>query len=112
MKKLVYIAGPYRSDQEWQVWDNIMMARDYAVAVWKAGGVPITPHLLSMLMGGVLPIEEFLEGDCEIIKRCDAFFLVGAWQGSKGALVEKKFAEEKGIPIFMTMTDVKIFLKE
>lgn len=109
--KLIYIAGPYRNDTEYKVWQNIMFARDAAIQVWRDGGVPIVPHLNSMLMGGIVPIEQFLDGDCEIIKRCDALLIIGLWSTSRGSLVERKCAEDNEIPVFTLLGDVREFIK-
>ncbi len=110
--KVIYIAGPYRHDDEWMVWQHIMQARDYAAMVWRAGGVPVTPHLNSMMMHGLLPIEKFLEGDCELISRCDALLLTGDWQSSEGSLFEKAFAETNSIPVFTTMGSLRDYLEK
>lgn len=110
--KLIYVAGPYRNDIEHRVWQNIMLARDVAMQIWQAGGVPIVPHLNSMLMGGLVDIEQFLKGDCEIISRCDALMLIGLWNSSEGSQIERRFAEEKDIPVFTLMGDVRDFLRD
>lgn len=76
MRKLIYVAGPYRGKSESEVWRNIMAARDIAAEVWKKGYVAICPHLNTMLMGGILPDKRWLEGDLEILRRCDGIVLV------------------------------------
>jgi len=42
--KLIYIAGPFRADTLFGIEKNVMMAREYAAAVWAAGAVGICPH--------------------------------------------------------------------
>ena len=100
--KLLYIAGPYRDDTENGVFENIIAARDVAtfVASIQKDWFPVTPHLNTMFMGGVREDEYWLEGDLEIIKRCDAVLLMDDWVYSKGARKEKDVAEEFGIPCF------------
>lgn len=105
--KLIYLSGPYRSSfGEHGVWSNIMAAREAAIDVWKMIAVPICPHLNTMLMGGAihsnveLEVKLFLEGDCEIISRCDAVLMLPGWERSKGSNIERDFALKKDIPVF------------
>ena len=102
MKKrpVIYIAGPYRGPSEAVVFCNIIFARDMAMEVWKLGAIPLCPHLNSMLMGGVVPDQDFLDGDLVLLDRCDAVYAIRGWQQSAGAKREVEFANSKGIPVF------------
>lgn len=110
--KLIYVAGPYRASSENMILANITRARYWATLIWKAGGVAICPHLNSFLMGGVVPVETFLEGDKEIISRCDAILMTGAWRESEGSVIEWNHANRIGKPILTSMAQVRDFLKE
>lgn len=109
--KVVYISGPYRSSIELEVFKHIMQARDTGMLIWKAGGIPLIPHLNSFLQGGLIPIEEFLEGDCILVERCDAVLMIGLWHLSEGSLMEKKHAEKCGIPVFTLMSSLREWLE-
>ena len=113
MAKVVYIAGPYRSPLgEHQVLTNIMHARDAALFVWRNGGVAICPHLNTFLFGGAfgLPDKTWLDGDLEIISRCDAIFMVSGWEGSDGSKKELEWAGNCGLTKLFTYEQVIEFL--
>lgn len=98
-KKVYYIAGPYRTDTEHGIVENIRKAETVAIKVWKAGHVALCPHLNSSLMGGVVEDKAFLDGDIELLYRCDGIVLVDGWSKSKGTMAEIAFAIKNFIPI-------------
>jgi len=98
--KLVYIAGPYRADTENGVHENIEAARKVAVEVWKLGAVAVCPQLNSAYMCGVVPVERFLEGGLELVRRCDAVMLLRGWRGSIGSQSEFNLSVRLRIPQF------------
>lgn len=100
-KKVIYICGPYRSGNgEWFVKKHIREAERIAELVWVAGGVALCPHKNTQWFGGLVPDEVFLEGDLELLRRCDAVLTVPGWEGSKGAFAEVEFAQNHNIPVF------------
>lgn len=100
-KPLVYIAGPYRAATEALVFANILKSRDAAIFLWRAGFAPICPHLNSLLMGGVVTDSDFLQGDIELLARCDAILLLADWNSSEGASGERNFAVRERIPLLV-----------
>lgn len=101
-KPVVYIAGPYRGKSESDVFKHIINARKWAIIVWTGGGIAICPHLNTAFFGGVagLPDQVWLDGDLEIIKRCDAVLVIPASESSVGTQAEIQHAERQGIPVF------------
>ncbi len=98
--KIVYIAGAYRNHDMNGVWNNIMQARATARKIWKLGLVVICPHTNTILMDGDdIPPEVFLEGDLEILRRCDAIFMLRHWTESMGARKEWELAKELSMPV-------------
>lgn len=97
--RVVYIAGPYRSDCENGVFENIIKAREVAVKLWEKGYAVICPHTNSFFMGSRLGDDKFLKGDLEILERCDIIYMLSNWQESKGARLEFEKAKELGIEI-------------
>jgi len=98
--RVVYIAGAYRDSGENGVWENIMRARTVARQLWYMGLIAICPHTNSIMMGGNdLPPEVFLEGGLEILRRCDAIFMLRNWKESIGAQKEWELAKELDIPV-------------
>jgi hypothetical protein len=113
--KVIYIAGKYRDERgEFYVRCNIREAERAALFVWQFGGVALCPHKNTAGLGGAhgIPDKTWLDGDLELLHRCDAIWLLPGWEESKGARVEKDFARALLIPILVDQADVLKFLKE
>ena len=111
--KVIYIAGRYRDERgEYYVRCNIRDAERAALCVWKFGGVALCPHKNTAGFGGAwgMPDRIWLDGDLELIRRCDAVWMIPGWQSSSGARGEKEFAESLGIPVFTDQGDVLEYL--
>lgn len=110
MSKLIYIAGPYRSSSEYGVLRNIQRAQEAAAEVWKLGLYALCPHANSAFFGGITSDEQFLDGGLEMLRRCDAVYLVPIdavrYNRSKGTLAEVAEAERLDIPIFNSLGDL------
>jgi len=103
MRTVVYIAGPFRGDHAYAIRRNIRRAEAAALEVWSLGMVALCPHLNTANFQGVLPDQVWLGGDLELLRRCDAILLVSGWQESEGAKREEQEAEDRGIPVFVTV---------
>ncbi len=110
-KKVIYVAGPYRAKARYLEFSNLLSMYSWALLVWQVGGIAIAPLLNTWGMDDAVSCDEFIDGDCEIVRRCDAVLMTGAWQESIGALREKKTAEEVGIPVFTMMSQIRDFVK-
>lgn len=97
---LIYIAGPYRATNAWEIEQNIRRAEELALRVWEAGYPCICPHTNTRFYQGALPDSDWLEGDLEILKRCDAVLLTPDWAASFGARNEVAAAKRLGLPVF------------
>jgi hypothetical protein len=106
--KVVYVAGKFRStnpdgtSNAWGVCQNVRAAEEVGLAVWKLGHAALVPHLNTAHFQDAdgLPDKLWLDGDLEILRRCDAVVLVPGWERSKGALAEITAANQLGIPVF------------
>ncbi len=98
--KIAYVAGPYRAKTIQGVVENIRRARELALRLWKLGYAVICPHSNTAFFDGVCPDSVWLEGDIEILKRCDLVVLVDGWENSAGARREVEVAAAHGIPIY------------
>jgi hypothetical protein len=100
VKAIVYIAGPYRSLKgAYGILENIMKAKKVAERYWKKGMIPICPHMNSALMDGVVSDRVFLEGDIQILRRCDKIVLMQGWEKSIGVAGELREAKKLGLEI-------------
>ena len=100
---IIYIAGPYRATSEWGVTENIRRAEEAAIAVWKLGHVALCPHKNTAYFGGICPDETWLQGDLELLTRCDAVYFIPGWEKSSGCRVEHERAIWLDIPIFLSL---------
>lgn len=117
--RVVYIAGKYRGKTHdgasyTEIHRNILTAREWAIRVNELEGViALTPHLNSyhMELDGRPDPEFWYNADLELLRRCDAVFLIPNWTESRGAILEKKFAEENNIPTFTNTSSLAAWLK-
>uniref|UniRef100_A0A6M3JHD9 DUF4406 domain-containing protein n=1 Tax=viral metagenome TaxID=1070528 RepID=A0A6M3JHD9_9ZZZZ len=98
--KIIYVAGKYRAKTEWALEENIRHAEREAVKLWQHGWAVICPHKNTAHFGGVCTDATWLDGDLEILKRCDAIYMLAGWDLSSGARAERELAKSSGIEIF------------
>ena len=108
--KLVFVAGKYRAKTEWEVFQNIRSAEALALELWRLGLSVICPHKNTEMFGGAAPDDMWLKGALEMVRRCDALVCLPDWEKSEGARGEVNLAEEIGIPIFFSLSEVKEWL--
>jgi hypothetical protein len=97
--KIAYIAGAYRSETISGTVKNIRAAEYVAIKYWKKGYAVICPHKNTALFDGLMPDKTWLDGDIEILKRCDVIVMMQGWEDSTGSKAEHFFALRNGIEI-------------
>ena len=102
--KLIYIAGPFRASNSWEVERNIRRAEGLALKVWRAGAACICPHANTRFFQGAGPDSVWLEGDLKIVRRCDAILTTSDWMKSTGARHEVVLAQRLELPVFHAYT--------
>ena len=110
--KLIYIAGPFRASNAWEIEQNIRRAEAASLEVWRMGAACICPHTNTRFFQGAAPDDVWLEGDLEILSRCDAVLLVGDWKSSTGTKREITKAFSSRIPVLRNLDEVKAWLQE
>jgi len=100
--KLVFVSGPYRGQAMIDIHKNIMNARTLSIKLWQRGYAVICPHMNTAHFDGLCHDDVWLNGDLEILRRCDAIAMVDGWQDSEGAVEEYKLAVELGKEIVDT----------
>lgn len=95
---IIYISGKYSGNIE----ENIEIARKVAIELWEKGYSVVCPHLntVHFELDCKCVYEDYINGDLEILARCDAIIMLQGWNGSNGATMEKEFAKSLGIPIY------------
>lgn len=117
--KIVYIAGPFRSSNPdgksnaWGVQQNVMRAMARALEVWRRGHAAVCPHSNTMFFQDADGCVDavWLDGDIEILRRCDAVLTVEGWRQSKGATKEVELAKRWGKPVLETVDELERYLE-
>ena len=110
--RLIYICGPFRAPTAWQVEQHVRRAEVLALAVWKLGAVAVCPHTMSRHFHGEMEDWHWLQGDLELLARCDALITVGNWEESVGALGEVAYARDQDIPVFHALDTLAEWLTQ
>ena len=97
--KVVYIAGKYRSECANGIHDNIEAARKSAIKWWSRGFAVICPHLNTAYFDGACKDSVWLDGDLEILSRCDIMVVLPSWKDSSGTQAEIEFAHNNNIAV-------------
>ena len=108
--KLVYVAGPFRGASSWDIEENIRRAERLALEVWRSGAACICPHTNTRFFQGAADDAVWLDGDIEILIRCDAVVMTDDWQRSSGARAEEEVARKNGLPVFYSIGDLRDWL--
>ncbi len=93
--KVVFISGKYRGD----ISANIAHARAASIRLWQHGYVALCPHMNTAHFDGMCPDSVWLAGDIEMMKRCDAVYMLSNWKDSEGARNEFDIANRLGMEI-------------
>lgn len=109
--RLVYVAGPFRGPTHWEVEQNIRRAEALALEVWRLGAACICPHTNTRFFDGAADDRVWLDGDLEILRRCDAVMLTPDWPRSAGARAEVEAAREWGLRVFETVDALAAWLE-
>ena len=110
--KVIYLASPYRAKDEWGVWTNIVSAHLAAKQLWSKGWACISPVSNTSFMGEVGDFNKWMDGDLEILSRCDALCLNYGWERSEGCRMEHDKAIELGLIIYFGPDNVSDLTKE
>ena len=110
INKLIYLAGPYRSDTVYGIRQNIRRAEEIALEFWKRGVPVLSPHKNTALFDGAADDSVWLDGDLIMLARCDVLVLLPGWEKSSGTKTEKGRAETARMPVFEIKDNVRTTL--
>lgn len=108
--RVIYIAGKFRGSSSWDMEQNVRAAETLALEVWKLGAAALCPHANTRFFHGAAPDAVWLDGDIEMLNRCDALLTVDHWTHSAGATAEVSHAVSRGIPVFQSLGDLAAWL--
>ena len=108
--KVIFISGPYRAANHWEIERNIFDAREWAAEIWSMGAVAYCPHANTAHFDGLCPDDVWLGGNLEMLRRCDAILMMKLWRVSEGACAERELAITMGLPVFYSLCGITNWL--
>jgi len=105
MEDVIYVAGPYTAEHDYDRLRNIEEASRVTAKLWAMGVYALCPHKITAFFGGLCPESVFIEGGLEFLRRSDAVVLVEGWEVSGGTLGEIREAMKLGIPVYEGVDD-------
>jgi hypothetical protein len=109
--RVVYIAGPYRAETAWQIEENVRAAERWILPLAEVGVIGWPPHATFRWFHGTMTDRWWLEATKELMRRCDAVFLVPGWHRSVGTHGEREEAAARKMPVFDRLEDVARWVK-
>jgi hypothetical protein len=94
--KVIYIAGAFRAKTQWGIMQNVRHAEDASLRLWKDGKVVVCPHTMTQHFQNECEDKVWLDGCLELVKRCDAIYMLKGWEDSEGSRAEWKLASDLG----------------
>lgn len=106
MKKLAYIAAPYRADSFAEVLANVDLAKEYGKWAWEKGFIPLVPHVNSEVIFGIMASEDsvIVDYDLRLLEVCDVL-IIATERITKGMETEIEFCRQKGIEVLEKIGD-------
>lgn len=98
-KGVLYIAGPFRAPNTWEAEQNIRRAEELALRLWRKGYAVLCPHTNTRFFHGAATDAVWLNGDLDLLSRCDKVVVLPNWKRSMGAVGEVDFAIANNIPV-------------
>jgi hypothetical protein len=104
----VYLSGPMTAKQGYTVEQNVHAGLRAHLDLLQRGIPNFCPHL----GGGYpsawtdVPWDAWLEYDLAVIDRCTHLLMLPRWETSAGALKEKAYAEQRGVPVLFTLDEL------
>ncbi len=98
--KVIFVSGPFRAATQWEIERNVRHAEGVSLDLWRKGYVVICPHTMNRHFHGAAPDYVWLESDMELLRRCDAIYMLCDWSLSEGAIAEYREALRLGIPVY------------
>lgn len=97
----VYLSGPMTAKHGYIVEENVTAGVKVALELMAAGVPCMVPHLWGGFPSAwtAIPWEAWLEYDYASIDRCTHVVMLPRWASSSGAVKERDYALEKGVPV-------------
>lgn len=97
MSKKIYISGPITG----RIRNNVDAFRDAEFKLRQMGLNPLIPHdLFDHIDTRDYDWEHYMRGCIKAMMDCELVVMLPDWAESKGAVVERKLAEDVKIPVY------------
>lgn len=101
--KLIYIACAFNAPTDFEMQLNVTAARQAGYQIAKLGFYPVMPTVNTSGFQAANNIEFWYEATIELMRRCDAVYVVDGWHNSTCVKGEIKEATLLEIPIYFSM---------
>jgi hypothetical protein len=108
----VYVAGAYSANNVIDVLKNIGRGDEYCTQLFLNGFAPFNPWsdrtFVMLAWKHKFTVQQFYDYSITWLKVSNCLFLVPEWRNSKGTIKEIKIAKKLKLPIFETLTELKL----
>lgn len=101
--KLIYVAAPYRSNDPFERELNVKAAQYAGYKLAMMGFYPVMPTVNTQGFDAIGDDSFWLESTLELMRRCDAVYVVDGSHNSEGVRGEVTEAEKIGLPVYVLM---------
>jgi hypothetical protein len=114
----VYVAGPFRGKDGYEVYRNVQRAEALmyeAIKATQEAGIQVAfmcPHSMTFHFDRTFNDPYWLAATLEWLRRSDAILLTGDWERSEGVRGEKAEAERTGKKVCYTVQELVAWAKE
>lgn len=104
----VYLSGPMTARDGFLMEENVAAGLRVHLDLLRQGIPNFCPQLSGAFPSAWadVPWEHWLDFDKAVIDRCTHVLMLPRWESSKGALVEKAYAESIGVPVLFGVADL------
>jgi hypothetical protein len=105
----VYLSGPMTAKHGVSMEENVAAGLRVHLDLLNQGIPNFCPQLSGAFPSAWsdVPYDRWLAFDFAVIDRCSHVLMLPRWETSKGALLEKQYAEQKGIPVVFTVEAIQ-----
>lgn len=97
--EVIYLAGALRGNPIKKFF-NMRKAKSMAKKLWTNGICAIySPHMNSGWLDSPMTDRKVMEGNLEILRRCNVIAVMQGYENSKGTIAEIEFAKKNNIRV-------------
>lgn len=101
--KLIYIACAFNAPTDFETQLNVTAARRAGYQIAKLGFYPVMPTVNTSGFQAANDVNFWYEATMELMRRCDAVYVVDGWHNSSGVKGEIDEAKRLEIPVYFSM---------